>query len=217
MTSAHSSAPPATAASLQAIDLECVRGERVLFQGLNFSLRAGEAGLVEGPNGSGKTTLLRTVCGLMRPETGEVRWRGDGIEADRLAFQAQLHYLGHATGIKDELSARENLLAHVSLRGGVRTAVASALERVGLTELTHVAARSFSAGQRRRLALARMLCSPAALWIMDEPFTALDRAGVGLVQELIEEHCAAGGVALLSSHQTVALRCAADAKVLLCA
>lgn len=213
MTSAHSPAPQTAAASLEGIDLECVRGERVLFQDLNFVLRAGEAGLVEGPNGSGKTTLLRTVCGLMRPENGEIRWRGDEIESDRLAFQAQLHYLGHAAGIKEELSARENLLAHVALRGGVRTAVASALARVGLAELADVAARSFSAGQRRRLALARMLCSPAALWVMDEPFTALDRAGVALVQALIEEHCETGGVALLSSHQEIQLRCAASIKV----
>ena len=215
MTSAHFPAPRPAAASLEAIELECVRGERVLFRGLRFALRAGEAGLVEGPNGSGKTTLLRTVCGLMRPETGEIRWCGSSIESDRLGFQGQLHYLGHVTGIKDELSARENLLAHVALRGGKGSGVAPALARVGLAELAGVAARKFSAGQKRRLALARMLCTPAPLWVMDEPFTALDRAGVELVQQLIEEHCGDGGVALLSSHQMVQLRCAAPEMVIL--
>lgn len=215
MTSAHCPAPRSAAVCLQAIDLECVRGERLLFEGLNFVLHAGEAGLVEGPNGSGKTTLLRTVCGLIQPEAGEIRWREIAIDADRLLFQSQLHYLGHATGIKEELSARQNLLAHVALRGGVGAAVMPALRRVDLEALADVAARSFSAGQRRRLALARMLCTPAALWVLDEPFTALDRAGVGLVQELIEEHCAGGGVALLSSHQQVQLRCAAANTVVL--
>lgn len=215
MTSAQSLAPRPAAASLEVIDLECVRGERVLFQGLGFRLRAGEAGLVEGPNGSGKTTLLRTVCGLMRPEAGEIRWQDRAIDADRLVFQAQLHYLGHATGIKEELSAVQNLAAHMALRGGRREAITPALERVGLADLADVAVRSFSAGQRRRLALARMLCTPARLWVMDEPFTALDRAGVALVQELIEEHCATGGVALLSSHQQVQLRCAAAEAVVL--
>lgn len=215
MTSVHSPAPRPAAASLEVIDLECVRGERVLFEGLGFGLRAGEAGLVEGPNGSGKTTLLRTVCGLLRPEAGEIRWRGATIDADRLAFQGQLHYLGHATGIKEELSARQNLAAHLALRAGSREVLMPALDRVGLEALADVAVRSFSAGQRRRLALARMLCTPAALWVLDEPFTALDRAGVALVQALIEEHCAAGGVALLSSHQQVRLRCAAPAAVVL--
>ena len=215
MTSAHRPAPRSAAVCLQAIDLECVRGERLLFEGLNFVLRAGEAGLVEGPNGSGKTTLLRTVCGLIQPETGEIRWCDTTIDADRLLFQSQLHYLGHATGIKEELSARQNLLAHVALRGGGAAAVLPALRRVGLEDLADVAARSFSAGQRRRLALARMLCTPAALWVLDEPFTALDRAGVGLVQELVEEHCAGGGMALVSSHQQVQLRCAAASTVVL--
>lgn len=215
MTSAHSPAPRAAATSLEVIDLECVRGEQVLFEGLDFSVRAGEAGLVEGANGSGKTTLLRTVCGLLRPEAGEIRWRGAAIDADRLAFQAQLHYLGHATGIKEELSARQNLAAHTALRGDAREALVPALARVGLAPFADAAVRTFSAGQRRRLALARMLCTPAPLWVLDEPFTALDRAGVALVQELIEEHCAAGGVALLSSHQQVQLRCAAPAAVVL--
>lgn len=208
MTSAHSPAPRSTAVSLQAIELECIRGDRLLFRDLSFTLQAGEAGLVEGPNGSGKTTLLRTMCGLMRAESGDIHWSGRSIDADRLAFQDQLHYLGHITGIKEELSARENLRAHTALRGGSHTALDVALARVGLEPLAEVAARSFSAGQRRRLALARMLCTPAALWILDEPFTALDRAGVALVQELIEEHCNGGGIALLSSHQAVRLRCA---------
>lgn len=215
MISAQSPAPPDSAASLEVHDLECIRGERVLFQDLSFSLGAGQAGLVEGPNGSGKTTLLRAICGLIQPEAGEIRWRGQSIEADRLGFQGQLHYLGHATGIKDELTAVQNLTAHMALRGGRADVVGPVLERVGLGRLAHAAVRSFSAGQRRRLALARMLCTPAQLWVLDEPFTALDRAGVALVQELIEAHCETGGVALLSSHQQVQLRCAAREAVVL--
>lgn len=198
---------------LEAVELACQRGDRLLFRGLSFTVTPGAAVLVEGGNGSGKTTLLRTVCGLMRAEEGEVRWNGEPIERDRLEFQANLGYLGHVHGIKDELTAEENLRVATALQGVSRDRIGAALERVGLAALADVRARQLSAGQRRRLALARLLLGSARLWVLDEPFTALDRAGIGLVEDMIEEHCAGGGMVLMSSHHGVSLNCLSPARV----
>ena len=214
MTSVHSlPAAQTTTDLLEVVDLTCQRGDRLLFQGLGFTVSPGLAVLVEGSNGSGKTTLLRTVCGLMRAEEGEVRWNGAPIERDRLEYQAQLGYLGHVHGIKDELTAEENLRVAGSLHGTRAPAIEAALARVGLAGLRHARARQMSAGQRRRLALARLLLGRVRLWVLDEPFTALDRAGMGLVEAMIEDHCAAGGMALMSSHHGVALNCASPVRV----
>lgn len=198
---------------LEAVELTCVRGERLLFEGLSFQVASGSTVLVEGSNGSGKTTLLRTVCGLMHAEEGEVRWNGAPIDRDRLAFQGLLGYLGHIHGIKDELTAAENLRFAAALQGTPPAGVAAALARVGLGALGEVRARQLSAGQRRRLALARLLLGRARLWVLDEPFTALDRAGIALVEEMIEGHCAAGGMVLMSSHHGVTLNCIGPLRV----
>lgn len=194
-------------AELEADRLECQRGGRVLFENLSFSLRAGEALLVEGENGSGKTSLLRLLSGLSRPVSGEVRWQGKTIDSQRAEYARDMAWLGHQHGVKPELKAFENLAFAAALRGEARReGIERTLETVGLGEQAEVAGRALSAGQKQRLALARLLLSRARLWILDEPFTALDTAGGELVRSLIERHLAEGGLAVLTSHQPVSLQ-----------
>jgi len=195
------------AAMLEARQLECTRGDRRLFTGLEFSLGDGELLYLHGHNGSGKTTLLRTVCGLIVPSAGEVRWRGQPIRRQRDEFAAEVVYIGHKNGIKDDLTAIENLRVAAALDGlSLDSAPAvEALARLGLRGHDDLPTRVLSQGQKRRVALARLLVSTAPLWILDEPFTALDTAAVTLLQEVIREHVAAGGMVMLTTHQEVAL------------
>ena len=195
------------AAMLEARQLECTRGDRRLFTGLEFSLGDGELLYLHGHNGSGKTTLLRTVCGLIVPSAGEVRWRGKPIRRQRDEFAAEVVYIGHKNGIKDDLTAIENLRVAAALDGlSLDSAQAvEALARLGLRGHDDLPTRVLSQGQKRRVALARLLVSTAPLWILDEPFTALDTAAVTLLQEVIREHVAAGGMVMLTTHQEVAL------------
>jgi heme exporter protein A len=191
---------------LEARGLCCVKGEATLFENLGFSLSAGEALQVAGANGSGKTSLLRILSGLTPPDEGEVRWRGSNIMEQRAEFHGQLAYLGHHLGLKSELTVEENLRLALGIRS-VRPAsrLEGVLEKVSLDHRTDMPVRTLSAGQRQRVALARMLLSGALLWILDEPFTALDAAGVALVQSLAEAHLGGGGVLVLTSHQAVSL------------
>ena len=200
-----------TGSGLEVIGLECVRDDRVLFSGLNFTLEPGQARLVEGANGSGKTTLLRAICGFVRPEQGTIRWWGQDIERVRLDFQAQIAYLGHAHGIKEELTTLENLRVAQAM-GAAREGVSpvQALTRIGLEGFDQALVRTLSAGQRRRVALARLLLTTSRLWILDEPFTALDKDGIKLVESLLDEHCTSGGMALISSHHAVSLACSVE-------
>ncbi len=186
---------------LEARGLACVRGGRVLFRGLGLAVGAGELLLVEGPNGAGKTTLLRVLCGLREPEAGEVRWAGLPLRRAGMVFRASVVYVGHAPGLKDDLTALENLAVAAAL-GGRAPAIdpREALARVGLGERAHVRAGALSAGQRRRLGLARLLVRPASLWVLDEPLSAVDRAGAGLVADLLRGHLDAGGLAVVTSH-----------------
>jgi heme exporter protein A len=194
--------------SLAVVDLECFRGDNLLFSGLNFRLARGQYLQIEGANGSGKTSLLRILAALSRPSAGEVQWRGTDILRNRSQYCSEMAYLGHLLGIKSELSALENLKTSLALSGGAsdREALYRALEQTGLQGREDIPARSLSAGQRQRIALARLLASPAILWILDEPFTSLDAAGVGLVSRLIERHLARGGMVVLTSHQAVEVR-----------
>ncbi len=193
-------------ALLEVEGLECLRDDRVLFSNLSFQLDPGQALVVEGINGCGKTTLLRAVCGLFRPEAGVIRWRGEPVERRRQEYLSSLAWLGHHDGLKLELTALENLRVARTLSGdGTALEPAAALERVGLRGYEEVPVRRMSAGQRRRTALARLLVSGARLWVLDEPFTALDREGVALGERLLDAHCAAGGMALLSSHHDLEL------------
>ncbi len=187
---------------LEAAGLECVRQQRQLFAGLSFALGTGEMLRVAGANGSGKTSLLRILCGLLAPQAGEVRWQGAPIGRLREEYTRRLLYLGHAPAVKDELSAEENLEIACRLAGQTAVAddVREALARFGLEGDAPV--RRLSQGQRRRAALARLWLSDAVpLWLLDEPFTALDTAGVATLRELLETHAARGGMVVYSTHQ----------------
>jgi heme exporter protein A len=185
--------------------LECLRGDRLLFSSLSFDLREGQILLIEGANGAGKTSLLRILAGLSRPSDGEIRWRGHGIADRRAEYCSEMTYLGHAPGLKAELSPAENLRLWLRLAGlPLKTReVRQALDDVGLGGYEDAPTRILSAGQRQRTALARLLLSPALLWILDEPFTALDAAGLALVRVLLETHTARGGMVSLTSHQPI--------------
>lgn len=192
---------------LLASRLACLRGDRLLFDDVNFALEPGAWVQVSGANGAGKTTLLRTVMGLCSPERGEVRWAGEPVGDRPEAFRRASIYLGHHAALKDDLTPLENLRVAGALDGSpVGEAEArSALERLGLRGRTGLPTRVLSAGQRRRALLARLLVRPAALWVLDEPFAALDTDAVDTVVEMLGTHLAGGGMALLTSHQPVAL------------
>ncbi len=188
---------------LEVSDLGCARGDHHLFAGLNFSLSPGELMQVQGPNGSGKTTMLRTLCGLAMPEAGEIRWRGKNVREMREEYLAELAYLGHHNAIKDELNALENLQINAGLAGATvdEKRAVDALRRMGLRKKELLPVKVLSQGQRRRVALARLLVTDAPLWILDEPLTALDVGAVDLMQELIGEHLAKGGMVIFTTHQ----------------
>ena len=195
--------PDAPIAMLEISDLACTRGDHRLFSGLSFSLSEGELLQVEGVNGSGKTSLLRTLCGFMMPEAGVIRWCGEDIRKLREEYHAEMIYLGHLNAIKDELNALENLHINAGLAGyslDDKQAIA-ALRRMGLRGRETLPVKVLSQGQRRRVALARLLVGSAPLWILDEPLTALDVGAVALMQELIGEHLASKGMVIYTTHQ----------------
>lgn len=187
---------------LEGTDLECVRGQNLLFSGLNFSIAPGEIQQVEGANGAGKTSLLRIICGLSLPERGDVTWRGESIFKQRSDYLSELAYVGHLHGFKDELTPVENLNVSTALCGA-RSGLSAeeSLAHVGLFGYENIPCRYLSAGQRRRVAMARLIVSGARLWVLDEPVTAIDRKGVEDFERLIESHAAGGGMVLLTSHQ----------------
>lgn len=190
---------------LEVKDLSCTRGEHPLFAKVNFELRAGELLQVQGANGSGKTTLLRSLCGFIQPVAGEIRWQGENIHKLGEDFFADIIYLGHFNAIKDELNALENLRISSALSGtAVTDSVAIAvLRRMGLRGRETFPIKALSQGQRRRVALARLLITKAPLWILDEPLAALDVGAVGLIQEVIGEHLAQQGMVIFTTHQAL--------------
>lgn len=193
-------------ATLRATGLDCVRGERRLFAGLAFELSNGGLLQVSGPNGSGKTSLLRIVCGLLPPAAGSLAWNGTPIRTLGEEYNAGLVYVGHLNAAKEELNARETLGLAARLAGlpADPGTVADALAAFGLARHDRLPCKVLSQGQKRRLALARLkLSASKALWVLDEPFAALDAAGIAVMRAVLEDHLARGGLALLTTHQAV--------------
>lgn len=206
--SSHTAQSPGAQALLQARGLFCERDDRVLFNDLELSLDAGELLQVQGSNGSGKTTLLRILCGLNSSYEGELFWEGVPIEDDRETFLAALLYLGHRVGVNKILTARENLRWSAALHcPKTDRDIEAALEAVGLMGYADIACRNMSAGQQQRVSLARLLLSPARLWVLDEPFTTLDITGVKILENLLADHVAQGGAVLVTTHHRLDVPC----------
>ncbi len=187
-------------------DIHVWRGDRHVLKGVSLELEAGELLHVWGPNGAGKSTLLRVICGLLRPEQGRVRWAGEPIADDPAAYQLALAYASHEPALKADFTALENLRFAVGLKRRVAdTELRAALAQTGVAACADLPARVLSAGQRRRVALARVLAVRAPLWLLDEPYSNLDASGAELLSRLLEQHLDGGGSALIVAHQTLVL------------
>lgn len=193
--------------SLEVKNLQCIRGDRELFNHLSFQLEKHQLMMLEGKNGSGKTTLLRALCGLYLPEQGEILWEGIATKKQDEFFRRELLYLGHHNSIKADLTVIENLRFNTLLSGSGATEeeLMEALDTIGLFAFEECPSSQLSQGQKRRVALARLLVNDATLWILDEPFVALDVAAVELLQSIIARHVENGGMVILTTHQEVPL------------
>ena len=193
-----------TTALLNAQGLACTRGNQRLFSDINLQLGAGQWLYLQGENGAGKTSLLRILAGLTLPTEGDVRWQNSPIGKQRSQYHQDLLYIGHHAGLKEDLTLTENLRAQLAIDGiqASTAAIRDALTHMGLGKRQHLPARVLSAGQKRRGLLARALLRPAKLWILDEPFNALDIKAIADVQNLLKTHLANGGLLVLTSHQT---------------
>ena len=190
-------------AKLSGENLTLIRGERCLFEGLDFALESGGLLLLEGRNGCGKTSLMRAIAGMLSLEAGEIFWNGVAVLKQRQTFHGALVWLAHRTGLKGDLNMVENLDFERTLRRQAERDTEEVYERLGIERLRKLPLRSLSAGQQRRVALARMLLADVPLWLMDEPFTNLDREGRKLVMELVEQHLGTGGLCVMAAHQDV--------------
>ena len=188
---------------LSAESLCLIRGDRCLFEHLSFSVDAGELLVVEGANGSGKTSLLKGVAGLFEFTEGDLFWNGENVRKRRQAFCASLAWFSHRNGFKADLSPLENLGFESGLRAASAMPVDAAMQIVGAERLANLPIRVLSAGQQRRIGLARMLLSSAPLWLLDEPFTNLDTHGQDLVRRVLGEHLDTGGLAIVATHHPI--------------
>lgn len=191
-------------------NLGCIRSERVVFARLNFEVKPGGALLLVGPNGSGKSSLLRVMAGLLTAAAGDLAWDGESISEDKDAHGARLHYVGHHDAVKPVLSVAENIAFWAGLwaesSADVAPRVATALDAFAIGHLADIPGRFLSAGQRRRVNLARIIAAPTPLWLLDEPTTALDKDTIASLQDLIAAHRAAGGMVIASTHMDIGLK-----------
>ncbi|MCH8091026.1 MAG: heme ABC exporter ATP-binding protein CcmA [Proteobacteria bacterium] len=193
--------------------LECTRSERIVFAGLDFAVESGAVLILSGPNGVGKSSLLRLMAGLLEPAAGRITWDGAPMNDDPEAHGARLDYLGHLDGVKGLLSVAENLRFWTGLGAGLGTghgapdgAIEGALEATGLARLADLPSRFLSAGQRRRLALARIIAGNSPLWLLDEPTSGLDTDAVGAFENAVDQHCRSRqGMAVIATHQALSL------------
>ena len=185
-------------------NLECVRRDNVLFQDINFILNDGDLFQIDGVNGSGKSSLLRICTGLVQPTEGAVYWNGEDVKECRYQYQSDISYIGHSNGVKESLTAAENfnIMRTLSLRKTDIDA-GDVLEQIGLPEMADLVLNRMSAGQKRRIALARLIITNSKLWLLDEPFTSLDEAGKSIIEKLIVKHCNAGGMVIFATHQAM--------------
>lgn len=188
---------------LSADQLTCIREDRILFDQLSFTICAGDLVQIEGPNGAGKTSLLRILAGLSRPYDGVVKFQQQDITRCRDQYYESLLYIGHLAGVKGELTAAENLRFNLNIHGDNVQNIDQTLAKVNLTGFEDALASHLSAGQHRRVALARLWQSNAKIWILDEPFTAIDKAGVAELEQLFIQHIDNGGAVILTSHQDI--------------
>jgi heme exporter protein A len=205
MTTTISQTPHTSDDVLQAHELSCVRGERQLFADLDLQVHAGECLHVRGENGVGKTSLLRLLTGLSKPESGEILWNGQAITLDPSQYHRDLLFLGHRDALKDDLTALENIQMYAAIDDITlsQEQALSSLWRFGLRGREHLPVSCLSAGQQRRVLMARMATRQAKLWILDEPFNALDINAVQALQTLIAQHQERGGLIVLTSHQNI--------------
>ncbi len=188
---------------LEIKQLACIRDDRVLFEGLDFSLTNHQVLLLEGKNGSGKTSLLRIICGFREQDSGEILWCNQPLNNSN--YFAEMAYVGHLDGVKKELTVLENLRLSLALSQPGKLSIDQALDKVHLRGYDDTLVQSLSAGQKRRLSLARLLITKHSLWILDEPFTSIDKQGIQLIESLMHEHVAEGGMIILSSHHDLEL------------
>ena len=195
--------PPNATLGIMARGLACERGGRRVFEGVDFAVAPGDALLLRGANGSGKTSLLRIIAGFLAPAGGRLTWNGRPFadeDHEPAGASSRIAYVGHLDAVKRALSVTENLAFWALFQGSGGAAVGEALDRLGIGYLAQVPARFLSAGQRRRLGLARLVVAPAALWLLDEPTVTLDEESVAIVEDLIAEHRAGGGMAIVATH-----------------
>lgn len=188
---------------LEIKNLACIRDDRILFEGLNFKLSNHQVLLLEGKNGSGKTSLLRIICGFREQDEGEMLW--DGKVINESEYFSEMAYVGHLDGVKKELTVLENLKMSLALGQKGAYTIDQALDKVHLEGYDDSLVQSLSAGQKRRLSLARLLITKNTLWVLDEPFTSIDKQGITLIESLMHEHTIAGGMIILTSHHDLAL------------